>query len=262
MTSPRAARWLGIVIASLAVCGLWLLSLRWLPLSASDYALGIDRQFRWNFLLVGGVYLLSQLALAAVLFIKRTDAVAAERKPKSRLELTVFALACALFLGVGLAGTRAPAAAPAAAEPIRVEVTAVQFRWYFRYPGADRAFGRTDAALVDASLGNPLGVDRRDPAASDDFLSSALVVPIGREVEITLRSQDVIHSLFIPALRLKQDAVPGMLIPVRLTATRLGNFDTACAELCGMSHFNMSAKMKVISQDEYAKWAAAAGRAQ
>jgi cytochrome c oxidase subunit 2 len=165
--------------------------------------------------------------------------------------------AAALFFGVNAVGTRIAHPQHAAlkqAAPIRVEVTGVQFRWYFRYPGPDGRFGRTAAKLVDASEGNPLGLDRSDPVAQDDLISSTLHIPVGRPVEITLRAHDVIHSFFVPNLRFKQDAVPGTDIPLRFTADRVGTYDIACAELCGLGHYAMNAKLRVLDAREFSKW--------
>src|SRR5256884_8036295 len=93
---------------------------------------------------------------------------------------------------------------------VQVEVTGMQFAWYFRYPGPDGKFGATKPELEDASLGGAgaLGLDPTDPAAKDDVITGTMVVPVNREIEVILRSHDVIHSFFVPAMRFKQDAVP------------------------------------------------------
>ena len=136
--------------------------------------------------------------------------------------------------------------------PVRVEVTGVQFRWYFRYPGPDGKFGRTHPELVDAAEGNPLGIDWADPAAADDVVTSELVIPADRDVELTLRAQDVIHSFFVPALRVKQDAVPGQAIIIHVQATKPETYEIACAQLCGMGHYQMNAKLKVVPEVQFA----------
>ncbi len=131
---------------------------------------------------------------------------------------------------------------------IEVEVTGAQFQWYFRYPGADGVFGRTDAQkFAKPDEGNPLGIDPSDPAGRDDILSTAMVVPVGHGVHLHLRAQDVIHSLFIPAMRFKQDTVPGMEIHSHFTPTKIGNYEIACAELCGIGHYRMRAMVRVVS---------------
>jgi cytochrome c oxidase subunit 2 len=138
--------------------------------------------------------------------------------------------------------------------PFRIEVVGQQFRWYFRYPGKDSTFGRTDLRFADASEGNPIGLDRNDPAANDDLVVAELVVPAGEVVEVDLRSMDVIHSFFVPELRFKQDAVPGMLIPAHFRFEKPGEYEIACAELCGLGHHQMNAKIRVLPPEQFAAW--------
>jgi cytochrome c oxidase subunit II len=80
------------------------------------------------------------------------------------------------------------------------------------------------------------------------------VVPAGRPVLLQLRAQDVIHSLFIPAMRFKQDAVPGMDIQTHFTPTQPGVYEISCAELCGIGHYRMRAAVRVVSEEEFQKW--------
>jgi cytochrome c oxidase subunit 2 len=168
------------------------------------------------------------------------------------------ALAALLFLGTNFIGSALWAdgriqGTSSAKNSVQVEVDAVQFQWYFRYPGPDGKFGRTRPELQDASEGNPLGIDRTDPDSKDDIVSTTLILPTNRNVDLTLRAQDVIHSFFVPAFRVKQDAVPGQVIKIHFTPTRAGEFDIACAELCGLGHYRMSAKLKVLSEVEFQK---------
>ena len=99
-----------------------------------------------------------------------------------------------------------------------------------------------------------VGLDTSDPASRDDFVTTTLVVPAHRNVRLTLRAQDVIHSFFVPELRFKQDAVPGMAIPVVFTPNREGNFEIVCAALCGLGHYRMRATMKVVNDAEFQAW--------
>jgi cytochrome c oxidase subunit 2 len=102
---------------------------------------------------------------------------------------------------------------PARDDRLEVRVVAEQFQWDFHYPGADGVFGRTKASLIDAS--NPLGLDGSDPAAADDVWTiNDFHLPTGRDIYLRLSSKDVIHSFAVPALRVKQDAIPGMEIPI------------------------------------------------
>ncbi len=250
---------------------LWLITLgtafhfthNWLPAVASVNASAIDRQLWFNFAVLGAVFLITQLTLATFVWRYRAQPRVPPRKPvsSSRAEWAAVVLAATIFMGLSVTGATVLSGVEylgrsAQADPVRVEVTGMQFKWYFRYPGADGRFGSVKPELVDASLGNPLGIDRADPAAADDGVSSSLVVPAGRDVELTLHAQDVIHSFLVPALRLKQDTVPGMEMHLHFIAHRPGTYDIACAELCGLGHYSMSAKMVVLPAEEYRAWAA------
>jgi cytochrome c oxidase subunit 2 len=144
---------------------------------------------------------------------------------------------------------------------MQVEVTGVQFAWYFRYPGDDGLFGRTDPGLVAAGEGNPLGLDANDVHAADDIVSSELVLPAGREVDLRLRAQDVIHGFSVPEMRLKQNAVPGQTIHIHFTPTAPGNYAILCTQVCGLGHYRMSAGLRVVTPEEFAAWLARHGKA-
>jgi len=115
---------------------------------------------------------------------------------------------------------------------VNLMVTASQFTWEVRYPGADGKFETAD----------------------DVVLTNEMHVPVGKPIHIQLRSKDVIHSFFLPNMRLKQDAVPGLTIPVWFQATKTGDFEIACAELCGFGHYTMHGALTVHSQEEYKTW--------
>jgi len=138
-------------------------------------------------------------------------------------------------------------------DAVNIVVTGQQFAWNNHYSGEDGIFGRTDVALITPT--NPVGLDGNDPAAADDFvLINQLTVPVDRPVKITLRALDVIHSFFLPHHRVKQDAVPGMSIPVWFVPTREGRFEIPCTELCGLGHYRMQGFLNVVSQAEYDAW--------
>jgi cytochrome c oxidase subunit 2 len=108
---------------------------------------------------------------------------------------------------------------------------------------------------VNDSLGNYLGLDANDAAGQDDIVAQNLMaVPINRPVRVVLRTKDVTHSFFVPRFRVKQDAVPGMAIPVHFTATKPGEYEVACAELCGMQHYKMRARLQVLEDAEFQSW--------
>ena len=136
-----------------------------------------------------------------------------------------------------------------------VRVVAEQFAWNVHYPGADGRFGRTDITLVDPD--NPLGLDRRDAAAKDDITTINLLhLPVGRPAIIQLSSKDVIHSLGMPQMRVKQDAIPGIVQPVWFTPTRTGRWEIACSQLCGLAHYRMKATYAIQTEDEFQAWLA------
>lgn len=143
--------------------------------------------------------------------------------------------------------------------PLTIRIVAEQFAWNVHYPGPDGVFGRTDAKLVTSS--NPLGLDITDPRAKDDVATlNQLHLQVGRPVVIRISSKDVIHSFSLPYMRVKQDAIPGMLVPVHFTPTRatVGNetWDIACAQLCGLGHYRMKGSYQVQSKPDFDKWMA------
>jgi heme/copper-type cytochrome/quinol oxidase subunit 2 len=140
------------------------------------------------------------------------------------------------------------------------------------YPGPDGVFGRTDINLVDDGIGNNIGLDRSDPAARDDvFLINNLNLPVDRDILIHLTSRDVIHSFALPQMRVKQDAIPGMMIPVHFRPVMTTPPDArtpgcqppaktcweiACAQLCGLGHYRMQGFYQILSQSEFDDWMA------
>lgn len=138
---------------------------------------------------------------------------------------------------------------------ITVRVVAEQFAWNIHYPGADGRFGRTEAALV--SPDNPLGLDRADPAAQDDITTlNELHLPVGRPAIVMLSSKDVIHSFTLNEMRVKQDAVPGMVQRVWLTPTKTGEWNIACSQLCGLAHYRMVGRYTIESEEDFKAWLA------
>jgi len=158
---------------------------------------------------------------------------------------------------------------PPESDALVVHLTAEQFAWNVRYAGPDRVFGKTDIKLIDVAS-NPLGVDRSDPAAKDDVTTlNQLYLPANKPIIVKLRSKDVIHSFNVPEFRVKQDAIPGLTIPVWFVPdvttaemrTRTGNaefqYEIACAQLCGLGHYRMRGFVTVLSPEEFDKWMAA-----
>ena len=210
--------------------------------------------------LLAGAHL---VVLGGLLFRRRTHEASGRRLVA--LEYLPLAGLAVLFFGLALranqlwAAQRYTGADPSA---LQVEATGMQFVWYFRYPGPDAAFGRTDVKLADPGAGNPLGLDHADPSGSDDRVTSELVLPAGREVDLTLRAQDVIHGFAIPELRLKQNAVPGTTEHVHFMPTVTGRYAILCTQLCGTGHYRMQATLRVVTPDEFAAWLGERGSAR
>jgi cytochrome c oxidase subunit II len=136
-----------------------------------------------------------------------------------------------------------------------IRVVAEQFAWNVHYPGPDGVFGRSDVHLVSAD--NPLGLDRKDPAGKDDITTiNQLNVPVNRPVLIHLTSKDVIHSFGVYELRVKQDAIPGLEVPVWFIPTRIGQYDITCSQLCGLGHYRMRGFLNVQSDADFQKFLA------
>ena len=144
-------------------------------------------------------------------------------------------------------------------EPLRVRVVAEQFAWNFHYPGADGEFGETRPELVNLAT-NPLGIDKTGPG-EDDVSATELHLPVDRAVVCEILSKDVIHSFFLPVMRVKQDAIPGMRIPVWFEPVKEGVYEIACAQLCGNNHYSMKALMTIHDTDaEFEAWLETRGR--
>jgi len=142
---------------------------------------------------------------------------------------------------------------PSPENSMEINIVAEQFAWNIHYPGEDGKFGRREPALINAT--NPLGLDEEDPYSRDDITTiNVFHVPINMPVRVNLTSKDVIHSFFVPAFRMKQDAVPGMLFPIWFEATLKGKFEIGCAQLCGLGHYRMRGDVIVETQEEFDAW--------
>jgi len=135
-----------------------------------------------------------------------------------------------------------------------IQIMAQQFAWNVRYPGPDGKFGRQDMNRISAD--NVFGVDPTDPAGKDDIqLLNEIHVPVNKPVLIYLSSKDVIHSLKLVAMRITQDAIPGLRIPCTFTPTKMGRYQIECAQLCGNGHAAMAGGFLVVqSQADFDAW--------
>lgn len=230
-----------------------------MPPDASAHGPALDRLMGLNLWLMLALFTLLHLLLLLALLLRRRQQPRTSTRAKLLVEyLPIVALALLLgYLTLRAerlwAATRYVGPDPAA---LQVEVVGVQFAWYFRYPGQDAAFGRTRPELIAPGEGNPLGLDPADSNGQDDFVSSELVLPAGREIDLRLHAQDVIHGFAVPAMRLKQNAVPGQNIHIHFTPTTPGTYAILCTQVCGLGHFRMSANLRVVSPAEYAAFLA------
>ena len=152
----------------------------------------------------------------------RADYAGVKTHASSYLEAAVAVIEVALLVGLSIPfWSWKVSAFPTEPNTVHVRVIAQQFAWNIHYPGPDGIFGRTDIKLVDEEK-NPIGLDRKgDPHAKDDIVTlNQLHLPVNRPVIIEITTKDVIHSFFLPVMRVKQDAIPGMLIPIHFIPTK------------------------------------------
>ena len=160
---------------------------------------------------------------------------------------------------------------PDSRDAVHIRVVAQQYAWNIHYPGPDGKFGTVKPSLVDEQE-NPLGLDRDSEFASDDFYTiNQLHIPVNKKIRIDLTTKDVIHNFKLPELRVSQDAIPGMNIPVHFEATKTSeeflamvdstdskrkgkSLEIACAQLCGLGHYRMKGYLTIDTEDEYIAW--------
>jgi len=211
----------------------------WLPTAASTYAADIDRIFYVILIVTGIVFLGVEVVLLYFLFKYRDrgDRKAEYIEGSKRAEVIWTVLPAVFIVGLAAASqgvwpkVKDPDRFPRGALELGVEAS--QFEWNVSYPGSDGQLG-----------------------TSDDFTTrNQLHIPVGQPVVVHLTSTDVIHSFFIPSFRIKQDAVPGMEnVRLWFEATEAGEYELACAELCGLGHYRMRASVIVYPEGEYESW--------
>jgi cytochrome c oxidase subunit 2 len=136
-----------------------------------------------------------------------------------------------------------------------IQIMAQQFGWNYRYAGPDGIFGMQDMKLI--ANDNIFGVDPNDPHGKDDvqMYNGNIHVVVNKPVIIYLSSKDVIHSLKLLAMRVTQDAIPGLRIPLTFTPTTIGRYQIECAQLCGGGHSAMAGGFLLVeSQEDFDKW--------
>ena len=211
----------------------------WLPLQGSTFAPQIDGLFLAILIITGLAFVIVEAGLIwfVIKYRGRPGRKAHYTHGSARAEVVWTAIPAVTVVALGLVSNhywkeiKGRDSIPADAYPIAIH--AKQFEWQVTYPGADGKLG-----------------------TADDFtVRNQVHVPVGRPIVVILTSEDVIHSFWVPVLRVKQDAVPGLTIRAWFQATVPGEYELGCAELCGMGHYRMRARVFVHSAAEYDAWA-------
>lgn len=259
---PAEALLVGFLFLATGLFGIAYGARAWLPPLASRHGAGIDAMLVYLLVTVGLLFLVGHITLCFLIWRaarqQRVTYRLATRKVEWRLSAALGLLVVSIgevgVLAIGIPVWSEYFAARPPADAVFVEVTGQQFMWNVRYPGNDGVFGRTNPRLID-DTSNPLGIDRTDPMAADDVtLQNEIAVQVNRPVRVRLRSKDMIHSFFLPHLRVKQDAVPGMSPEIIFVPTREGTFEIACTELCGLGHYRMQGLFHVLSEEAFRQW--------
>jgi cytochrome c oxidase subunit II len=232
-----------------------------LPDLASEHGAQVDNLILYVHLLMGALFIgwLSYFLYTIFRFNRKMNPKA-DYKGVTSHSSTYIEGAVALVEAVLLIGFAVPLWAKVADDLPKdatvIRVTAEQFAWNSRYPGPDGIFGKQDLKLVNAQ--NPMGLDLTDPAAKDDKVGplNEMAVPVNKPVIVHCTSKDVIHSFKVNPLRVTQDAIPGLSIPIHFIPTKEGHYLINCAQLCGNSHAFMKGNFYVKSDADYAKWLA------
>lgn len=231
---------------------------RYLPLPGSAHAADIDGMLSHVHVMILVLFAGWAAYFLFVLWRFRSgrQSLSAAQGARGRIAMGIFAVVVIsesvllVAFGLPLWFERISATPRGGGTPLVIRVVAEQFMWNVHYPGADGEFGSTSVDLVSPT--NALGLDRKSPGGRDDIvLLSEIHVPINRPVVIQLSSKDVIHSFGVPAMRVKQDAVPGLRAPVWFTPTVLGEFEIACSQLCGIGHHRMRGVIHVRSAEAF-----------
>jgi cytochrome c oxidase subunit II len=210
--------------------------LRWLPEDVSPYGAGIDALFHLIYLPTAIVFLAVTAVMIVFLFRYRAreGRRAIYTHGNTTVEILWTIVPAAIFIWLGLLSKsqweKIRMTMPLSDTMIRV--TAKQFNWEILYPGPDGQFGTNDDKQVD----------------------NEIHIPVGQPIRVIISSKDVIHSLFLPNLRFKQDAVPGREIQAWFQANKPGKYEVPCAELCGFGHSGMKGWLYALSVEDYRQW--------
>jgi cytochrome c oxidase subunit II len=233
-----------------------------LPVVASEHGHDVDKFIIYIHWLMGALFVIWLGYFLYVLWRFRAtknpkaDHVGARTHASSYLEGVVALVEAVLLIGFAIPLWAKVVEAPSGPETNVVRVMAQQFGWNFMYPGTDKKFGAQDLELVTSD--NKFGQVPEDEAGQDDFFTyNDLRVPLGTPTIFQISSLDVIHSFKVIALRICQDAIPGMSVPTWCTPEKEGRYQINCAQLCGNSHSKMSLGfLTVQSPEDFEAWIA------
>ena len=231
-----------------------------LPVQASEHAAEIDNMIvllHWLMavLFVGwGAFFVYTLIRFRAKANPKADYTGVTSHTSSYLEITVAVVEAVLLVGFAIpAWANRVNEIPPEEEATVVRMIGKQFEWHSHYPGADGRWGRRDLSLITPT--NSIGLDRSDPNGADDIVSiNQMNLPVDKPVIVYLSSQDVIHSMGIAEMRVKQDAIPGIEIPVWWVPNLIGDFEVNCSQLCGLGHYRMRGFVSIMTQADYDAW--------
>ena len=210
--------------------------MQWLPEDVSPYGGSIDALFYFIYYITAAAFILVTALMIIFLYqYRRNDSRrAVYTHGHTGLELVWTIIPALVFIGLGLAskGIWEEVKLNVPETDVEIRVTGKQFNWEVLYPGPDGEFETDDDYQVDNDIH----------------------VPVGKPVRVFLGSKDVIHSLFMPNLRFKQDMLPGRLIEAWFQADKAGTYEVPCAELCGFGHSGMKGTLYVDTPEDYAVW--------
>jgi len=234
-----------------------MLELLGLPPQASAHAAQIDGMIvilHWLMLVLGvgwGIFFVYTLIRFRASAHAKADYEGVKSHTSSYLEVAVAVVETVILLGFAIPAwaVRVNAFPPEEGATV-IHVIAKQFEWHTVYPGPDGRFGRRDASLITPT--NAIGLDRSDPNGADDIHTiNQLNLPVDTPVIAYLSTMDVIHSFGITSMRVKQDAIPGMEIPVWWEPTLMGDYEINCSQLCGLGHYRMRGFLTIMNQADY-----------
>ena len=233
-----------------------------LPVQASEHAAEIDNMIvllHWLMavLFIGwGAFFIYTLIRFRAKANPKADYTGVTSHTSSYLEITVAVIEAVLLVGFAIpAWANRVNEIPPEEEATVVRMIGKQFEWHSHYPGADGRWGRRDLSLITPT--NSIGLDRSDPNGADDIVSiNQMNLPVDKPVIVYLSSQDVIHSMGIAEMRVKQDAIPGIEIPVWWVPNLIGDFEVNCSQLCGLGHYRMRGFVSIMPEAEYEAWLA------